>query len=222
LGALPDESGLNGSHLVLYTCVKTASIAVALAFVVVLSHAGEHKTITISERSFAAIAYSPSTGKYGYAYDRSSRKSAEDGALKDCDAPDATIACWVNRGFCALGLGGDKSCYGAGWSYGSGASTDPAGDQALAECKKCSSGGSIWLALSSDGQYVFDKRDHMTITDKNGNVYDGRGNLITSASETKPSPNTSPSVAPSGAAAPAESSLLKTLRKKSDDGDTKK
>jgi len=74
--------------------------------------AGENRSIAISSDSFAAIAYSPDTGKYGYAYDRRSRSAAEDGAMRDCGADDARIACWINKGFCALALGNDKSCWG--------------------------------------------------------------------------------------------------------------
>ena len=197
--------------------VKTASLAVALSFFMASGHAGEHRTITINAHSFAAIAYSPSTGKFGYAYDRSSEASAQDGALKDCGAADATIACWVNRGFCALALGGDKSCYGAGWSYGGHAGDDPAEDQALAECKKCGSGGTIWVVLSSDGQFIYDRRDHETITDKDGNVYDGRGNPISSGSNPKTAPNADLPVTPTATPGPQESGLLKALREKKDD-----
>ena len=42
------------------------------------------REITIAEGSIAAIAYSPTTGKYGLAYDFRDRKSAEKDALSKC------------------------------------------------------------------------------------------------------------------------------------------
>ena len=92
-------------------------------------------TIEIDGRSYAAIAYSPATGKYGYAYDHRSRSAAEKAALEKCGAEDARIACWVNRGFCALALGDDKTCWGVGWQYGGGSSNTDAKKTALKECE---------------------------------------------------------------------------------------
>ncbi len=94
------------------------------------------RSIEISGNTNAAIAYSPATGKYGIAYDLRSRSSAEKAALEKCGAEDACIACWVNKGFCALALGSDKSCWGVGWSYGGGASTSKAKDAALDDCRQ--------------------------------------------------------------------------------------
>jgi Domain of unknown function (DUF4189) len=155
--------------------------------------AASAQAIDVSSDSYAAIAYSPSTGKIGYSYDRRSRAAAEDAALKDCGADDATIACWVNRGFCALALGNDKSCWGSGWRYGDGAKSEAAKQQALDDCRNRTTGAHVALVLSSDGQYKWDYRDNTTIIDKNGNVYDGYGRLI------KPSPgaSSSPSASPS-------------------------
>lgn len=191
-----------------------------------LVHAQEHKTIVIGNDSVAAIAYSPSTGKYGYAYDRRSRKAAEDGALKDCGAADATITCWVKRGFCALALGSDKSYWGSGWKYGAGCNSDAAKEQALEECKNRTSGARIAVVMSSDGQAIWDQRDHTTITDKDGNVYDGRGNVIRPTSGSNASANTNSSVAPSANPPPAKEnstgSMLEAFQKKKQDDGSKK
>ena len=94
---------------------------------------GDH-SIEISHNSYAAIAYSPATGKYAYASDYGSRKAAEKAALEKCGADDATIACWINHGFCALALGSDKSCWGAGWEYGNGANNLRAKEKAMKDC----------------------------------------------------------------------------------------
>jgi hypothetical protein len=146
----------------------------------------ENKTITISDNSYASIAYSPITGKYAYAYDLRSRSAAQKEALEKC-GEGAEMACWVNRGFCALALGSDKSCWGIGYSYGNGANTDKAKNEALADCRNRTSGAHIAVVLSSDGQHLWDEKDHITIIDKNGNIFDGHGNLLT--------PSPSPSAA---------------------------
>jgi hypothetical protein len=171
--------------------MRAAFLAIALVIVfVAFAPAQKNRTIEISGNSFAAIAYSPSTGKYAYACDLRSRKAAEKEAVEKCGAPDATVACWVNKGFCALALGEDKSCWGVGWSYGGGSSNDAAKDYALDDCRKRTTGVHIAVVLSSDGQYIWDRRDNMTVIDKNGNVFDGYGRPIT------------PSPSPSGSASP--------------------
>ena len=54
--------------------------------------------IDIDPDSVAAIAYSPSTGEFGYAYNYEDRESAEKAALKNCSPKDARIVCWVKSG----------------------------------------------------------------------------------------------------------------------------
>jgi hypothetical protein len=173
--------------------------------------------IDVNTRSCAAIAYSPSTGKYEYACDLRSQSAAEKAAVEKLGEPDAKIAGWVKFGFVALALGTDKSCWGAGWTYGHGATDQKAGNTALEDCRKRTTGAYVALIVSSDGQYVWDHRDHITITDKDGNVYDGRGNPISptpggngtsSVRSSSPSPTATPS--------PAESNLFKALKKNSD------
>jgi len=102
-----------------------ALLAVSL-FAPAMQATDDDHSIEISHNSYAAIAYSPATGKYAYAYDYRGRAAAEKAALEKCGAEDATIACWVNHGFCALALGNDKSCWGAGWEYGNGANNQRA------------------------------------------------------------------------------------------------
>jgi hypothetical protein len=113
------------------------------------------RELSIAEGSVAAIAYSPTTGKYGLAYNCQNRKSAEKEALSDCGAEDAQIVTWVEKGFCALALGADKSCWGVGWSFGSGSSTDAARQRALDDCRKRTTRVHIEAHLSSDGQILW-------------------------------------------------------------------
>ena len=149
------------------------------------------ETIEISGRSFAAIAYSPSTGKYGYSYNLTSRAAAEKAAIEKCPVADARIVTWVNRGFIALALGADKSCWGVGWSWGNGASNTKAKNYAVDDCKKRTTGVEVAIALSSDGQYVWDRLEHTIVIDKNGNVTDGHGTPL--------APNASPATSASPA-----------------------
>ena len=115
------------------------------------------ESITIDEDSYAAIAYSPSTGKIGYSYNECCRHHAEEAALKACPASDAKIVCWVNDGFCAIALGDDKSTWGSGWSYGDGASNTKAINYALDKANKNTKNARIELVFSSDGQYIYSR-----------------------------------------------------------------
>jgi serine/threonine-protein kinase len=99
--------------------------------------------------SYAAIAYSPSTGAYGYGYNYGSRWSAEAAALRNCKADDARIVTWVNNGFCALAVGDDKSCWGVGWEYGDGATNTAAMRRALQEANKRTTNCRILLCVCS-------------------------------------------------------------------------
>ena len=189
--------------------LSLVAVLVALSFSTIPRTSGQD-TVEINPHSFAAIAYSPGTGKYAYAYDHRSRKAAEKAALEKCGADDATIACWVNKGFCALALGDDKSCWGSGWNYGGGANNQRAKEKAMADCKERTTGAYIAVMLSSDGQYIWDRKDHVdvTVTDKNGNVYHN-GELVTPSSKATP-------------AASNEDPVLKELRGKTPDGQNKK
>jgi len=110
--------------------------------------------IDIDEDSYAAIAYSPSSGEFHFAYNYGSRSAAEKAALARCKESDAKIVCWVNNGFCALALGDEVGKYGTGYRWGDGASTRGAAERALAECSKRTTGARIVLLLSSDGQVI--------------------------------------------------------------------
>lgn len=148
----------------------------------------QDRTIDFTGSSYAAIAYSPATGKFGYSYNLRSRAAADKVALEKCAAEDARIVTWVSKGFVALALGTDKSCWGVGWSYGNGSSNTAAKENALNDCQKRTSGAHVALALSSDGQYIWDALDHTIVLDKEDNIRDGRGNLITPT----PAPGASP------------------------------
>jgi serine/threonine-protein kinase len=92
---------------------------------------------------FAAIAYSPKTGKYGYSYDYSSRGSADQAALRRCTEPDARIVSWCKNAYCALAEGDDG--YGTGW----GATAAQARANALRECEKNTTNAKIVVCVFS-------------------------------------------------------------------------
>lgn len=165
-------------------CLTTVLAAVLTGWA-----AAGNQTIEINRYSFGAIAYSPSTGKFGYSYNYRNRATAEKVALQNCRAADARVVGWVNAGFLALALGSDKSCWGIGWSHGSGSSNTEAKDEALEDCRTQNCAGAhVALALSSDGQYVWDPLQHTVVIDKDGNVRDGYGNLITPTPSPAPTP----------------------------------
>jgi hypothetical protein len=135
-------------------------------------------TIDINSDSFAAIAYSPATGKYGYGYNYRNRSAAEKAALDNCGTEDARIACWVNRGFCALALGDDKTCWGVGWQYGGGSSNNDAKKSALENCGKRTTGAHIAVCLSSDGQYIWEPSKSAIVIRPNGEVILPSGDVL--------------------------------------------
>jgi hypothetical protein len=132
--------------------------------------------LDVSEWSYAAIAYAPSTGNFRYSYNYGSRYSAEQAALRGMSEKDAKIVCWVNRGFCALALGDDVGAYGTGWEYGDDASNTEAMDTALRNCRERTKGARIAICLVSDGQYI----------------YEPKPPKVTTPVETKPAASASP------------------------------
>lgn len=84
---------------------------------------------------FAAVAFSPSTGEYGYGWDCPSRWTAETAALRNCPAADAKVVGWVKGGWLVLAIGHDNS-YGVGWEFGNGAVNTDAARRAIARLKE--------------------------------------------------------------------------------------
>lgn len=90
--------------------------------------------------TYAAVAYSPATGKYGYAWNQSTRGRAEYVALSHCPEKDAVIVGWVKGGWLVLAVG-DNNAYGTGWEYGNGARNTDACERAIDKCHK--NGGKV-------------------------------------------------------------------------------
>jgi hypothetical protein len=110
-------------------------LACLAAFAPARSHAVE-----IDFSTYAAVAYSESTGEYGYAWDQPSYGAAKNVALANCEADDAEIVGWVRGGWLVLAIGHDNS-YGTAWEYGDGASLRVAATRAHNNCE--SEGGRV-------------------------------------------------------------------------------
>src|SRR4051812_5573035 len=64
---------------------------------------------------YAAIAYSPATGRYGYCSQHAGRlEDAKACALKQVNAADARVVIWARNAWCALARG-DNGAYGYAW-----------------------------------------------------------------------------------------------------------
>ncbi len=94
---------------------------------------------------WAAFAYSPSTGKYGYTYGWLAQSNAKRAALKNCKAVDAKLIAVVGNYYLALAKGDDETVYGYGYS------TDAADAKAIAlrECRKRTSNCYIAFCVHS-------------------------------------------------------------------------
>ncbi len=95
--------------------------------------------------TFAAIAYSQSTGKAGIAWSSPYRASAEQQALAACPAPDAKVVIWVQDGWCALAVG-DRNGYATAW----GPSSEQVQRAALSDCGKVTANSKITVLLHSE------------------------------------------------------------------------
>jgi serine/threonine-protein kinase len=103
-----------------------------LAILVLLAVATPARTQPANTTYWAAIAYSTSTGSYGYSYGWLAESNARRVALKNCKARDAKVIVVVGNYYVALAKGDDPSAYGYGYST----SADEARAIALRECRK--------------------------------------------------------------------------------------
>jgi len=100
-----------------------------------------------SSGGYAAIAYSRTTGKWGYSHGYGSRAGAEQAALGRCTVDDAEILVWTRNAWCALALGDDKSFYGWAWA----GSASEAKRLALEKCRGGTTNCYIAVCVYSGG-----------------------------------------------------------------------
>jgi hypothetical protein len=91
--------------------------------------------VQIRSDTYAAVAYSPSTGKYGYGWNYSSKYAAERAALSECRVADARIVGWAKFGWLVLVVA-DDNAYGVAPAWGEGATAAQACQGALRELRK--------------------------------------------------------------------------------------
>jgi uncharacterized caspase-like protein len=102
-----------------------------------------------AKEHFAAIAYSKSTNKYGYACGSDSQEEAENAAREACNADDAEVVVWTRDGWCALALDVDGGgAYGWAWS----SSAEGAKAKALANCRKHVANCYVAVCISASGE----------------------------------------------------------------------
>ncbi|MEM7226221.1 MAG: DUF4189 domain-containing protein [Pseudomonadota bacterium] len=101
----------------------------------------------MSATSFGAIAYSPSTGGYGYATEYRSRARAEHIALGECaaysDGADCQVLVWF-RNHCGALAASDDGAYGSAYA----AALDAARHQALDYCQAETDGGDCEILVA--------------------------------------------------------------------------
>ncbi|HVS36794.1 MAG TPA: DUF4189 domain-containing protein [Gemmataceae bacterium] len=91
-----------------FRCRRAVILSLVLAAVAVFGFAAP---ASARADKFAAIAYSPSTGAYGYAYGKACRDEAERTALGYCKGADARILVSCEDSCAALAVG-DNGVYG--------------------------------------------------------------------------------------------------------------
>jgi len=89
---------------------------------------------------YGAIAYSKSTGSYGYSYDASSKESAFESAIDYCGKSDCKAVLWVNDSCGALARKNNNiSVIGTGWGSTRSAAIDSAHTTCGGGCKTVTS-----------------------------------------------------------------------------------
>jgi hypothetical protein len=130
------DSKLEAGRRAIADCKKHSKQKCA---VVVTLHAAQG----VDGDSYASIAYSTSTGKYGVSVAKASKSEAEQEAIEKCGVPDAKVVASAKNMSCALALGKDKSVYGVGIAK----DEKEAKKIALAECEKKTTDCRVVLCL---------------------------------------------------------------------------
>lgn len=91
--------------------------------------------IKVDPSKYGAIAFSPKTGKYGYAHNFSSQEAAEKAALAEVKADDAKNLTWVKYGWAVLVIAEDGA-YGYDNTFGEGATDGEAVTKATKQLRK--------------------------------------------------------------------------------------
>jgi hypothetical protein len=114
---------------------------------------------------WAAIAYSPDTGKYGSSGEWPSRDNAERAARRNCNAQDARVVVLCCNGWCALALGETGK---GGWGVGWGPSQELADRFALAGARENTRGARVVYSINARAPLVLGVIAYSTATGRWG------------------------------------------------------
>ena len=92
--------------------ISLARIVLAVTVLTILLALGG--SATAAPTRYAAVAYSPSTGAYGYANGYDTKEGAIARAKAECGESDA-VAKWARNAWLALAISADGG-YGSGWA----------------------------------------------------------------------------------------------------------
>lgn len=106
--------------------------------------------IKIDPDKYAAIAFSPKTGKYGYAWNHNTREAAEKAALAEVKADDAKNLTWVKYGWAVLVIA-DDGAYGFDCTYGDGATDGATVEKAIKQLRKYSEAKIVTTVIVCSG-----------------------------------------------------------------------
>jgi Domain of unknown function (DUF4189) len=131
------DAPLAAQEAALKECRKKSSAKASVMFTL-------HTAQGIGGDSYFAIAYSPSTGRYGVSIAKASKSEAEVEAVSRCNALDAKAVASTKNACIALAVGKDKSAYGVGTAE----TEKDAQAMALEACKKKTTDCSIAVTLT--------------------------------------------------------------------------
>jgi hypothetical protein len=100
---------------------------------------------SLQAASYAAVAYSPSTGQWGYGNGFTSQDEAIARARAECGQGDARTF-WCKDAWIALAIS-DRSAGGFGWAYAATASA--ARSKALAQCRSRNPDARVIVCVSA-------------------------------------------------------------------------
>ncbi len=103
-----------------------------------------HTAQGVGGDSYSAIAFSPSTGRYGVSVAKASKSEAETEAISQCHASDAKVVGTSKNGCVALATGKKKSVYGVGTAD----TEKEAQEKAIEDCKKKTTDVKIAVSLT--------------------------------------------------------------------------
>jgi uncharacterized protein DUF4189 len=121
------------------------NLARGIVLAVVLCALGICATLKAGGNRYAAVAFSPSTGLYGYGNGYSSKDEAVERALQECGGRDA-VTKWCRNSWIALAIS-RKNPGGYGWAWAE--SAGAARSAAIDNCREHNSDAHVVVCVSA-------------------------------------------------------------------------